>query len=103
MKYRAKPIVIDAFQITKASRVNNENWPGWLHEAWNLPQAAPGSLWPRDYPTSNGMEPLRMRDSNGGAIHDLGWGDWIIKEGQGQLRYCEAAFFSATYEAEPVV
>ena len=38
MKYRKKPIVIEAFQMTKERRQDNSEWPSWLNEAWNGPR-----------------------------------------------------------------
>ena len=44
-KYRKKPVVIEAFQMTVARRWDNSEWPGWLHQAW---QRGPGEngMWP---------------------------------------------------------
>ena len=35
MKYRKKPVVIEAFQITQETRRNDSDWPEWLNRAWH--------------------------------------------------------------------
>ena len=55
-KYRKKPVIIEAFQMTKERRWDNSDWPEWLHMAW---QREPGenSLWPNpDVPPNEGDE-----------------------------------------------
>ena len=34
MKFRKKPVVVEAFQMTKETRASNADWPTWMHEAW---------------------------------------------------------------------
>ena len=36
MKFRKKPVVIEAFQMTEERRATNADWPNWMHEAWML-------------------------------------------------------------------
>jgi hypothetical protein len=33
-KYRKRPIIIEAIQMTKDRYPNKDDWPSWLHEAW---------------------------------------------------------------------
>ena len=35
LKFRKKPVVIEAFQMTEARRQDNSEWPSWLNQAWN--------------------------------------------------------------------
>ena len=42
-KYRKRPVVIEAFQMTKERRWDNSEWPNWLHEAWNA--SGEGSMY----------------------------------------------------------
>ncbi len=51
-KFRKKPVVIEAFQMTQERRVRNDDWPGWLHEAWNEERGVPGSCFPKEKGTS---------------------------------------------------
>lgn len=92
MKYRKKPVVIEAFQMTEESRWDNSEWPTWLNQAW---QREPGenSLW---------TDP----DGYGGAlvcgtlegVHRIAWGDWIIKGVQDELYPIKNDIFLLTYE-----
>lgn len=34
-KFRKKPVVIEAFQMTQERRMDNSEWPEWLNAAWN--------------------------------------------------------------------
>ncbi len=43
MKVRKKPVVVEAFQMTKKHRWDNSEWPEWLHRAWNT--EGEGSLY----------------------------------------------------------
>lgn len=94
-KYRKKPVVIEAFQMTQARRRDNSEWPSWMHEAWNIERGAPGSLQPSDYP-SDGTDELEIVTLEG--IHRVSWGDWIIKGVKGELYPCKPDIFAQTYE-----
>ncbi len=39
-----KPVVVDAFQMTIANRLPNDNWPEWLYAIWER-DPHEGSLW----------------------------------------------------------
>jgi hypothetical protein len=99
MKYRKKPIVVDAFQMTLDRRWDNSEWPPWLHEAWHdLP--GEGRIWP------DGHEPITPgRDSPASlccgtleGVYLISWGDWIIRGVAGELYPCKPDIFEATYE-----
>lgn len=45
MKFRKRPVVIEAFQMTKERRWDNSEWPTWLHEAWRGELGAVNSIW----------------------------------------------------------
>ncbi len=100
-KYRKKPVVIKAFQMTKERRLDNSEWPGWLHRAWQKPVAESGSL----FCSSDGSletekcTPLFIQTLEG--THRVSWGDWIIKGVQGELYPCKPDIFEATYELVP--
>ena len=42
--YRKKPVVIEAFQMTKERRLSNADWPEWLNRAWNKEKYSEGSV-----------------------------------------------------------
>jgi hypothetical protein len=44
LKFRKKPLVIEAFQITEERRASNADWPEWMHRAWQLEQVGPISV-----------------------------------------------------------
>lgn len=91
MKYRKKPVVIEAFQMTEARRVDNSDWPAWLNESWR-----DGTLYRADI---NAPMPdiLRIRTLEGD--HTVSWGDWIIRGVKGELYPCKPDIFAMTYEA----
>lgn len=96
MKFQKKPVVIEAFQMTRERRASNEEWPEWLHRAWNEPWPNPGAVLCEDFPTSDGTDRLVISTLEG--IHTVSWGDWIIRGVQGELYPCKPDIFEATYE-----
>lgn len=96
MKYRKKPIVIEAFQMTHERRADNKDWPNWLHEAWNKDEREEGSVSCIDLPHSDGADQLHIITKEGSML--VGWGDWIIQGVQGELYPCKPDIFAATYE-----
>lgn len=98
MKFRKKPVVIEAFQITRATRASNADWPEWLHAAWQKDFQEEGSLSCVDFPTSDGTDKLQIRTLEG--VHEVGWGDWIIRGVKGELYPCKPDIFEMTYEVE---
>ena len=92
-RYRKKPIVIEAFQMTEARRINNVDWPNWLHEAWNK-EPGEGSVWiALDDPAR-----LKLVCGTLEGIHRIDWNDWIIQGIKGELYPCKPDIFAATYE-----
>jgi len=90
-KYRKKPVVIEAFQMTKERREDNSEWPNWMHHAWNS-----GTLGCVDYPHSNGKDGLYINTLEGRMVVD--WGDYIIRGVQGELYPCKPQIFEMTHE-----
>jgi len=43
-KYRKKPVVVKAFQLTLAAMNFHDDWPAWLLDAYGLDRAAKGSI-----------------------------------------------------------
>jgi len=96
MKYRKKPVVIEAFQITKEKRQSNMDWPEWLHKAWNKEFSEEGALSCEDYPNSNGNDRLVIRTLEG--VLTVDWNDYIIQGVKGELYPCKPDIFNQTYE-----
>lgn len=97
MKFKKKPVVVDAFQMTQERRESNVDWPEWLHKAWNKGQTEPGALFPRDFPFSDGKDNLCIFTLEG--IHLVTPGDWIIRGVAGELYPCKPEIFEESYEA----
>lgn len=97
MKYRKKPVVIEAFQMTPERRGNNVDWPEWLHKAWNMDFSTPGSVSCEDFPFSRGADRLVIKTLEG--VMSVDWNDWIIQGVNGELYPCKPDIFQKTYEA----
>ena len=94
-KFRKKPVVIEAFQMTRETRASNESWPYWMHVAWNKERMSEGSLYPTEYGTGDGTLSIGTLEGQ----HLVLWGDWIIQGVHGELYPCKPEIFDATYEA----
>lgn len=93
MKYRKKPVVIEAFQMTKARRFDNSEWPNWLHKAWNR-EPGENALWIDDDDPKN--EKLVCGTLEG--VHRIDWNDFIIKGIKDEIYPCKPDIFEQTYE-----
>ena len=90
MKYRKKPIVIEAFQMTAehmAEEAHRERWPNWLKDQWNKRVI--------DHPTVPHM--LIIHTVNGTRL--CSENDWITRGIQGELYPYKPDIFKQTYEA----
>jgi len=97
-KYRKKPVVIEAFQLTLQSRWDNSEWPNWAHKAWNTD--GEGGLWPDPdnppNPKQKSADDLCIGTKEGVMHCPIGW--WIIKGIVGEIYSCAPDIFEATYE-----
>ena len=85
MKYRKKPIEVEAFQMTGKDRWHDMScWPAWLRENKSLKRII-----------SNSNQAWIEID---GLCHTRYWGFWIILE-LGELSLCKPDIFEQTYEA----
>ncbi len=92
-KYRKKPVVIEAFQMTKERRWDNSEWPDWLNQAWNKTPSE-GAVWIDPSYASEGKLVCGTLE----GVHRISWGDWIIQGIKGELYPCKPDIFEATYE-----
>jgi hypothetical protein len=98
LQYRKKPVVIEAFQMTRERRKDNRDWPAWLNEAWCKPFDEVGAVSCEDYPNSVSLtDRLVIRTLEG--VMTVGWDDWIIRGVAGELYACKPDIFAATYES----
>lgn len=96
-RYKKKPVEIEAFQMTRARRQDNADWPGWLHQAWNTEFTAVGAVRCTDFPKSDGTDQLEIVTLEG--VMRVGWDDFIIRGVKGELYACKPDIFHATYDA----
>ena len=93
-KFRKRPVVIEAFQMTKERRFDNSEWPHWLHRAWNETEFKEGSL--SIDPDDPEREKLVIGTLEG--VHRVDWDDWIIQGVKEELYACKPDIFAMTYE-----
>lgn len=96
MKFRKRPIVIEAFQMTRERRESNVDWPNWLHEAWNKTRRQAGALWIN--PNDPDRKELVISTFEG--VHAVSWNDWIVRGVKGELYPVKPDIFEATYEED---
>lgn len=93
-KYKNKPVVIEAFQMTKKRRWDNSEWPNWLNAAWQGDKGIEGSMWiDDDDPMENKLVCGTLK-----GVHHIDWNDWIIRGVEGEIYPCEPSIFEETYE-----
>lgn len=89
MKYRKKPVVIEAFQYD--GDIVNINAPDWAIEAINS-----GTMF-YDAEDSD-IPPCELFISTLEGIHHVSVGDYIIQGVNGELYPCKPDIFEKTYE-----
>ena len=82
MKFRKKPVVIEAWQSTHTPRP----MPLWLNDAWRAAKVQFAGDGRIDIHTLEGVMRAEL-------------GDWIIRGVMGELYPCKPDIFEATYEA----
>jgi hypothetical protein len=94
MKFRKKPVVIDAIQYTP--EIARYGWPEsaradcpWLDEKFDLDQM-------RNIRGSDGSKYVTIKTLEGVMRADVG--DWIIKGVKDEIYPCKPDIFEATYE-----
>lgn len=93
-KFRKKPVVIEAFQLTEVTRYDNRDWPQWMHEAWNKDKKEEGAVYP--FSDESFGKGLQIHTKEGVMLASIG--DWIIKGVNGELYPCKPDIFEKTYE-----
>ena len=84
-KYRKKPVVVEAFQMTRENREDKSLWPEWLNDAWGMIVSL-----------TNNPPHLTIATLEGNMEVDLN--DWIIKDIENELHPCKPQIFEKTYE-----
>jgi hypothetical protein len=93
-KFRKRPIVIEAFQMTIERRWSNEDWPEWLHEAWNKCIDSTGALFIDSNDPTGNLLIVKTLEGNLTIMP----GSWIIQGVRGELYPCDGGIFRETYE-----
>ena len=94
MKYRKKPIVIEAVQFTVDLLDNRPGCPEWIQEAFKKAVDEPGTM----YLCPLSAKPTLVINTLEGNM-SANLNDWIIQGIQGELYPCKPDIFDATYEA----
>ncbi|CAK7030420.1 MAG: hypothetical protein ENTA_03292 [Enterocloster clostridioformis] len=89
MKYRKKPVVIEAFQWTGGPE--QEDDPEWIIEA-----VRNGSAWFENEGTPEVKFMIRTPE----GVHEASVGDYIIHGIAGEIYPCKPDIFRETYELE---
>ena len=91
MKFRKKPVVIEAWQVAPDDDQTRQVPPAWLILA--LVSGECVAL------IGGGVEVRTLEDgADGRAKHVADVGDWIIRGIKGELYPCKPDIFAATYE-----
>ncbi len=94
-RFKKKPVTIEAFQMTEERRRVNEDWPHWLHAAWQKDRKEPGAL------LQVGAIPCPFAICTLEGVMAIDWGDWIIQGVKGELYPCKPDIFALTYDPAP--
>jgi len=89
-KYRKKPVVVEAFQMTKERLKDRSGWPEWLKAAGWRAKPATGAIW---FDTTGALLCGTLE-----GIMQIDWDDWIIEGVRGELYLRKPDIFEATYE-----
>jgi len=92
-KYKKRPVIIEAFQMTKKRRWDNSDWPVWAHQAWQK-EPSEGSIWID--PEDPKGEKLICGTLEG--VHKIDFNEWIIQGVKGEIYPCKPDIFEMTYE-----
>lgn len=91
MKYRKKPVVIDAFQWTGDAAQKED--PTWIVDAINN-----GDVWFCVDPFSKSTHITHMAIKTLEGIMEARFGDFIIRGVKGEIYPCKPDIFELTYE-----
>ena len=96
MKYRKKPIAVEAFQMTSDAMNRKVFWPGWLEAAYEADDEEPGSLRPIPDQELGNRTSYTIYTLEGPHIVILN--AWIIQGAKGEIWAVRDDIFRETYE-----
>jgi hypothetical protein len=86
MKYRKRPVVIEAYQVPPNDLKQRDPMPPWLMKAMDDKQVVA-------YPVESYLSISTLEGMMKAQV-----GDWIIQGVKGELYPCKPDIFAATYE-----
>lgn len=95
-KFRKKPVVIEAFQMSKLNSMNMDSWPEWLSEAYGKSPDEGGSVF-RSCGSDSAESVMYINTLEGHMM--VSEDDYIIKGVKGELYPCKPDIFESTYES----
>ena len=99
LKFRKKPVEIEAFQMTVRMAESSADWPQWLQDAYRKGMHEEGSMTALPEITRENTEPSKLfRIMTLEGRHIVRDGDWIIQGIKGELHPCKPDIFDLTYE-----
>lgn len=90
MKYRKKPVVIEAVQFTRRFM-----WPDWFHDAVSDCTVTTYNTGKFSDPSGPCFAEIKTLE----GVMTVSEGDWVIRGVKGELYPCKPDIFAATYEA----
>ena len=93
-KFRKKPVVIEAFQITSLTRNDNKDWPTWLSQAWQKENNEKGAF----FPVKDKVNGERLAIQTLEGMQWVTMNDYIIQGIEGEIYPCKPNIFDKTYE-----
>jgi hypothetical protein len=102
MKFRKKITKVEAFQVNNCSEpIDTGEWPSWLVEAW---ERGKGSEVDSPFPLPEIAGRLCLQTPRRGyhcaTVLSVGPGDWVVRDGEGNLHRYMAESFWAIYEPD---
>jgi hypothetical protein len=91
-----RPVIIQAFQMTKERRNDNKDWPEWLNRSWNYDRGDVNAVYPTSEPTPDG-ERTTLTLNTVMYEKEIAWGDWIVQNEDGNLFVCSDAEFNRDF------
>jgi len=90
VKYRKKPVIVEAFQLEQRML----NWPEWAHEALTENIITSHNMGKFFKPKEKSCLVIRTLEGDHMAL----LGDYIIKGVRGEIYPCKPDIFEMTYE-----
>jgi len=84
--------IIDAYQMTEASRIDTPGWPAWLTSAFSKAPGEDGAMFDHTHPGKT----LLLIATKAGVI-TVAWNDWIIQNAAGEISTLSPSEFAAAY------